>query len=69
MAQWEAVDSDQRQTHLPAEAIQETVDVLVIERQHLRERQASRELLEVNRRAIVYWQRELALARHSAHAN
>lgn len=67
MATSRTMDPDGRQTLLPARAIQKTVDVLVIERQRLRETEASSELLEANRRAIVYWQHELALARHSAH--
>ncbi len=66
MEHGQAVNGDRRETRLPADAIQETVNVLVIERQQLRDSHASRELLEANRRAIVYWQHELALARHSA---
>ena len=66
MATSRTMDQYGRQTLLPARAIQKTVDVLVVERQRLRETEASSELLEANRRAIVYWQHELALARHSA---
>jgi hypothetical protein len=63
MAQPEAVHSEERQTRLPIDAIQKTIDVLVIERQRLHDVRASRHVLEENRRAIVYWQRELGLAR------
>ncbi len=61
MAQWEA--TRRRQTRLPVEAIEKTLEVLIIGRQRLRERQSGREPLEANRRAILYWQRELAQAR------
>jgi hypothetical protein len=63
MAQPEAVQSEERQTRLPIDAIQKTIDVLVIERQRLHDVRASRHVLEANRRAIGYWQRELGLAR------
>lgn len=52
-----------RETRLPAEAIEQTIDVLVIERQKLREQHVGPELLEQNRRALAYWQHELAEAR------
>ena len=61
MAQWEATPI--RQTRLPVEAIEKTLEALIIERQRLHERQSGREPLEANRRAILYWQRELAQAR------
>jgi hypothetical protein len=61
MAQWEV--TSRRQTRLPVEAIEKTLEVLIIERQRLHERQSGREPLETNRRAILYWQRELAQAR------
>ena len=52
-----------RQTRLPVEAIEKTLDVLVLERQRLHEQRSGHEPLEANRRAILYWQRELAQAR------
>ena len=52
-----------RQTRLPVEAIEKTLDVLVLERQRLHEQRSGPEPLEANRRAILYWQRELAQAR------
>jgi hypothetical protein len=61
MAQSEA--TCRRQTRLPVEAIENTLEVLVIERQRLHEQQSGREPLEANRRAISYWHRELAQAR------
>jgi hypothetical protein len=48
---------------LPVEAIEKTLDVLVVERQRLHEQRSGPEPLEANRRAILYWQRELAQAR------
>jgi hypothetical protein len=63
LAHGEALHNGKRQTHLPVDAIEKTVDILVAERQRLHEQEASRHVLEANRRAIVYWQRELALAR------
>jgi hypothetical protein len=69
MAQGHATQVERRETRLPADAIQKTVDVLVIERQRLRQHGGSRDALEANRHAIAYWQHELALARHAAHAN
>lgn len=65
MARHEIAPPNRRTTRLPADAIQKTVDVLVIERQRMREHAANREQLEANRHAILYWQRELSLARHS----
>ena len=58
-----------RQTHLPVEAIEKTLDVLVAQRQHLHEQQSGPEPLEANRRAILYWQRELAEARRPTSAS
>jgi len=58
-----------RQTRLPVEAIEKTLDVLVVERQRLHEQHSGPEPLEANRRAIVYWQRELAQARRSTSAS
>jgi hypothetical protein len=58
-----------RQTRLPVQAIEKTLDVLVVERQRLHERHSGREPLEANRRAILYWQRELAEARRSTSAS
>jgi hypothetical protein len=52
-----------RKTSLPPIAIERTLDLLIMERGQLRERAASSELLEENRKAICYWQRELAEAR------
>jgi hypothetical protein len=52
-----------RQTRLPAAAIERTIDLLVAERQRLREIAAPRDRLESNRCAIAYWHRELAEAR------
>jgi hypothetical protein len=58
-----------RQTRLPVEAIEKTLDVLVVERQRLHEQRSGPEPLEANRRAIVYWQRELAEARRPTSAS
>jgi hypothetical protein len=58
-----------RQTRLPVEAIEKTLDVLVLERQRLHEQRSGPEPLEANRRAIVYWQRELAEARRPTSAS
>jgi hypothetical protein len=69
MAQSKAVYGGRRQTRLPSEAIEKTLDSLIIERQRLHERHSGREPLEANRRAIVYWQRELAEARRATRAS
>jgi hypothetical protein len=66
--QGEAMDQGEgmhggRQTRLPVEAIEKTLDILVVWRQRLHEQHSGPEPLEVNRRAILYWQRELAEAR------
>jgi hypothetical protein len=58
-----------RQTRLPVEAIEKTLDVLVVERQRLHQQHTGPEPLEANRRAIVYWQRELAEARRPTSAS
>ena len=58
-----------RQTRLPVEAIEKTLDVLVVERQRLHEEGSGPEPLEANRRAILYWQRELAEARRPTNAS
>ena len=58
-----------RQTRLPVEAIEKTLDVLVVERQRLHEQRSGPEPLEANRRAILYWQRELAEARRPTSAS
>lgn len=58
-----------RQTRLPVEAIEKTLDVLIVERQRLHEQHSGPEPLEANRRAIVYWQRELAEARRPTSAS
>ena len=63
MAQWDATPGGGRQTRLPVEAIEKTLEILIVERQRLRERRSNREPLEANRRAILDWQRELAQAR------
>ena len=55
-----------RKTSLPPIAIERTLDVLIMERRQLRELGASGELLEANRKAIGYWQRELAEARRAS---
>ena len=68
MAQWQAMD-DRRQTRLPVEAIEKTLDVLIIVRQRLHTQHSGREPLEANRRAIVYWQRELAADRRPTNAS
>ena len=52
-----------KQTRVPVEVIEKTLDVLVVERQRLHEQHSGPEPLEANRRAILYWQRELAEAR------
>jgi hypothetical protein len=54
-----------RETSLPPTAIERTLDVLIMERGQLRDLAASGELLEANRKAICYWQRELAEARRA----
>jgi hypothetical protein len=58
-----------RQTRLPVEAIEKTLDALVFERQRLHEQHSGPEPLEANRRAILYWQRELAEARRPTNAS
>jgi hypothetical protein len=58
-----------RQTRLPVEAIEKTRDGLVVERQRQHEQHSGPEPLEANRRAIVYWQRELAEARRPTSAS
>jgi hypothetical protein len=58
-----------RQTRLPVEAIEKTLDVLIAERQRLHEQDSGPEPLEANRLAIVYWHRELAEARRSTSAS
>jgi hypothetical protein len=58
-----------RQTRLPVEAIEKTLDVLVVERQRLHDQHSGPEPLEANRRAILYWQRELAEARRPTSAS
>jgi hypothetical protein len=40
VAQWEATPSRRRQTRLPVEAIEKTLEILIIERQRLHEQQA-----------------------------
>jgi hypothetical protein len=55
-----------RQTRLPVGAIEKTLDVLIVERQRLHEQHSGGEPLEANRRAIMYWQRELAEARRAS---
>ena len=52
-----------RQTRLPVNAVEKTLEALVIERQRLHEHHSAREPLEANRQAILYWQRELVQAR------
>src|SRR5439155_12266647 len=54
-----------RQTRLPVEAIEKTLDVLVVERQRLHKQHSGPEPLEANPRAIVYCKRELAHTRRS----
>ena len=66
MAQSEAMHGGRRQTRLPVGAIEKTLDVLIIERQRLHEQHSGGEPLEANRRAIMYWQRELAEARRAS---
>jgi len=58
-----------RQTRLPVEAIEKTLDVLIAERQRLHEQHSGPEPLEANRLAIVYWHQELAEARRSTSAS
>jgi hypothetical protein len=53
------------QSKLPPEAVEHIVDLLVIQRQELKERHECFELLEANRREIVYWQGQLVEARRS----
>jgi hypothetical protein len=59
---------DTEHTKLPPEAIERVINLLVAERQHLREIEAEAEYLEVNRQALVYWQRELVHSRKRAPA-
>jgi hypothetical protein len=54
-----------RQTSLPPVAIERTLDLLIMERQQLREAASGEGQLEANRQAICYWQHELAEARRS----
>ena len=61
----EAMHGGRRQTRLPVGAIEKTLDVLIVERQRLHEQHSGGEPLEANRRAIMYWQRELAEARRA----
>jgi hypothetical protein len=68
VGQGEAMDGG-RQTRLPVEAIENTLDVLVVERQRLHEQHSGPERLEANRRAILYWQRELAETRRKANTS
>ena len=68
MGQGEAMRGT-RQTRLPIEAIEKTLDVLVVERQRLHEQQSGPGPLEANRRAILYWQHELVEARRPASAS
>jgi hypothetical protein len=49
---------------LGPDVIERLLNLLVAERQSLRERNAPREALEVNRMALVHWQQELAESRH-----
>ena len=69
MVQLEATHGGRRQTRLPVEAIEKTLDSLIIERQRLHEHHPGREPLEANRRAIVFWQHELAEARRATRAS
>ena len=68
MGQREAIHRT-RQTRLPIEAIEKTLDVLVADRQRLHEQQSGPGPLEANRRAILYWQHELAEARRPTSAS
>ena len=68
MGQGEAMHRS-RKTRLPVEAIEKTLDVLVVERQRLHEQHSGPDPLEANRLAIAYWQRELAEARRSTSAS
>jgi hypothetical protein len=54
---------------MPDSAPEKTLDVLVVERQRLHEQYSGPEPLKANRRAIVYWQRELAEARRPTSAS
>jgi hypothetical protein len=58
-----------RQTRLPVEAIEKTLDALVVERQRLHEQHSGPDPLEANRRAILYWQHELVEARRKANTS
>ena len=69
MTEWKAEHGERRQTRLPVQAIEKTLDVLIIERQRLHEQHSGGEPLEANRRAIMYWQRELAEARRVSRAS
>jgi hypothetical protein len=69
VAQSEAMHGGRRQTRLPVGAIEKTLDVLIIERQRLHEQDSGGEPLEANRRAIMYWQRELAESRRASRAS
>jgi hypothetical protein len=59
----ESDDSGRRQSKLPPEAVERVIDLLVIQRQELKKRHESFELLEANRREIVYWHGRLSEAR------
>jgi hypothetical protein len=56
-------DPGRRESKLPPEAVERVIDLLVIQRQQFKERHECVELLEANRREIVYWHRQLVEAR------
>jgi hypothetical protein len=58
-----------RETRLPVEAIEKTLAGVVVAPQRLHEQHSGPEPLEANRRAILYWQRELAEARRPTSAS
>jgi hypothetical protein len=64
-ASYESDDPGRTPSKFPPEAVQRIFDLLVIQRQELKERQECFDLLEANRREIVYWQGELVEARRS----
>jgi hypothetical protein len=69
VAQSDAMYGDRRQTRLPVAAIEKTLDSLILERQRLHVQDSSSEALEANRRALIYWYRELADARRATSAS
>jgi hypothetical protein len=56
------------QSKLPPEVVERVLDLLVIQRHEFKERHECFQLLEANRREIVYWRGKLLDARRSRSA-